>query len=92
MASLVVLADRTAVDNLVVFPVIDNDVDLAAFDGLPFGQIVGDLNMMNLLMGHDVVEGVCPCCDHFFGLLAFEIDIDHGIDLLVLVVVMLPFG
>ena len=91
-ASLVVLADKTAVGNLVVFPAIDNDVDPVVVDDFLGDQIVGDLNIMNLLMGHDVVEGVCPCCCHFCGPLAIEIGIDRGIDLLVLLVVMMTFG
>ena len=87
VASLAVLAGKTVVDSSVVFPAIDSGVVLVVFDG----QIVGDLNTMNLLMGRDVFEVVCRGCDHSFGLLAFEIDIDHGIDLLVLLVVMLTF-
>ena len=92
VASLVVQVDTMVVNSLVVFLAIGSDGDLVVCDDLLDDQIVGDLNMMNLLMGHDVVEGVCPCCGHSFDLLAFEIDIDHGIDLLVLLVVRMTFG
>ena len=92
VASLVVQVDTMVVNSSVVFLVIGSDFVLVVCDDLLDDQIVGDLNTMNLLMGLDVFEGVCPYCDHFFGLLAFEIDIGHGIDLLVLLVVMMTFG
>ena len=91
VASLVVLAGKVVVNSLVVYLAIDSGVDLVVVDYFLGDQIVGDLNTMSLLMGHDVFEGVCPCCVHFFGLLAFEIDIDHGIDLRVLLGGMLTF-
>ena len=64
----VVLVGRMAVDMSFVFLAIDNDADLVAFDDLLTGQIVVDPNTMSLLMDHEVLEVVCPCCGYFFGL------------------------
>ena len=75
VASLVVRVDTMVVNSSVVFLAIGSDGDLVVFDDSLYDQIVGDLNTMNLLMGHDVFEGVCPCCGHFFGLLAIGINI-----------------
>ena len=91
VASLVVQVDTMVVNSSVVFLAIGSDGDLVVFDDSLGDQIVGDLNTMSLLMGLDVFECVCPYCGHFSGLLAIEIDIDHGIDPLFLLVVMMTF-
>ena len=84
--------DSFAIDCSAVFRTIDSCSVVGVVCDLPVddflgGQIVGDLNMTNLLTVHDVFEAVDLYRDHFFFLLAIEIDIDHGIDRHVFLVV-----